>query len=87
MQPASVRFLPFPTRRLSEPLWQVVSISTRHFCPRELIRASSIAGYANILSDNKTRNRLISLYPNDPEIGGPFGTGDGVASSGLQDKR
>jgi hypothetical protein len=87
MQPASVRLLAFPTRRLSEPLWQIVSISTRHFCPRELIRASLIAGYANILWDNKTLNRLISLYPDDPEIGCPFGTDDGVASSGLQDKR
>ncbi|ORY88206.1 alpha/beta-hydrolase [Leucosporidium creatinivorum] len=32
-------------------------------------------------------NKISELYPDDPEVGCPFNTGDGVASSGLMDKR
>lgn len=35
----------------------------------------------------KQLDRISALYPDDPEVGCPFGTGDGVASSGLMDKR
>ena len=36
---------------------------------------------------NFSLDRLAELYPNDNEAGCPFFTGDGVAASGLQDKR
>jgi acetylcholinesterase len=34
-----------------------------------------------------TISKIMALYPNDPSIGCPYHTGDGVLSSGTQDKR
>ncbi|GAA6004486.1 carboxylesterase/lipase family protein [Rhodotorula paludigena] len=36
---------------------------------------------------NSTIERLLELYPNDPSVGCPYGTGDGVLPSGTHDKR
>ncbi|EIN05225.1 alpha/beta-hydrolase [Punctularia strigosozonata HHB-11173 SS5] len=36
---------------------------------------------------NESISKIMELYPNDPSIGCPYDTGDGVLSSGQQDKR
>jgi acetylcholinesterase len=36
---------------------------------------------------NDTITKLLEYYPDDALIGCPYGTGDGVLPSGLQDKR
>lgn len=36
---------------------------------------------------NSTFDRLLEAYPNNQTLGCPFNTGDGVISTGLQDKR
>ncbi|GJN93304.1 hypothetical protein Rhopal_006351-T1 [Rhodotorula paludigena] len=41
--------------------------------------------YPNLTSDSVSG--LLEYYPNDPSQGCPFNTGDGVLSTGLQDKR
>lgn len=35
---------------------------------------------------NQSINSILALYPDDPFAGCPYGTGDGVVASGLQDK-
>ncbi|GAA5994274.1 carboxylesterase/lipase family protein [Rhodotorula paludigena] len=51
------------------------------------LRAAVVRGFRNVARTNASIDRLLELYPNDNEIGCPFGTGDGVVSTGLQDKR
>ncbi|KAK4701275.1 hypothetical protein P7C70_g4958, partial [Phenoliferia sp. Uapishka_3] len=38
-----------------------------------------------LLTDN-TIEKIFSLYPDDPTLGSPYGTGDGVLATGVQDK-
>lgn len=35
---------------------------------------------------NSSLDRLLELYPNDPRIGCPYGTGDGILPTGHLDK-
>lgn len=35
---------------------------------------------------NASVEKLLELYPNDPRVGCPYGTGDGLASTGPLDK-
>lgn len=36
---------------------------------------------------NSTIDKYMDMYPNDPSLGAPINSGEGVVSSGLQDKR
>ncbi|BGP42593.1 hypothetical protein JCM10449v2_006605 [Rhodotorula kratochvilovae] len=53
------------------------------------LRAAVSRGFANLARSNASVDRLLELYPNSNlnELGCPFGTGEGVVSTGLQDKR
>ncbi|BGP42947.1 hypothetical protein JCM10449v2_006962 [Rhodotorula kratochvilovae] len=48
--------------------------------------AASLAGRYPTLQ-NSSIDKILELYPNDPLVGCPYGTGDAVLASGLQDKR
>ncbi|GAA5903990.1 hypothetical protein JCM8208_001753 [Rhodotorula glutinis] len=48
--------------------------------------AASLQAYYPKLTNSSTA-RLLELYPNDPSEGSPFGSGDGLVSTGVQDKR
>lgn len=54
---------------------------------------NSSSDFANAIAarwpqmQNSTIERLLELYPNDPSVGCPYGTGDGVLPSGTHDKR
>ncbi|KAF5392122.1 hypothetical protein D9757_003310 [Collybiopsis confluens] len=47
-----------------------------------LVTALSSSGFSNA-----SINTLLKLYPNDPTVGVPVNTGDGLLASGSQDKR
>ncbi|GAA5837353.1 hypothetical protein JCM11251_004974 [Rhodosporidiobolus azoricus] len=53
------------------------------------LRTAVAAGFANVLrgNSNGSLDALLEAYPDNNEIGCPFETGDGVVSTGLQDKR
>ncbi|BGP19130.1 hypothetical protein JCM10213v2_007217 [Rhodosporidiobolus nylandii] len=53
------------------------------------LRTAVAARYSDIISSspNASIDALVAAYPDDNEIGCPFGTGDGAVSTGLQDKR
>jgi acetylcholinesterase len=36
---------------------------------------------------NSSITKLLELYPNDPSVGCPYNTSDGILSTGRQDKR
>ncbi|GAA6039277.1 hypothetical protein JCM8097_003240 [Rhodosporidiobolus ruineniae] len=52
-------------------------------------RDEATCGFGNVFkgNSNNSLDGLLAVYPDDNEIGCPFGTGDGVVSTGLQDKR
>src|ERR1700761_1372325 len=50
-------------------------------CRRNL----STASFA--LQDQASIQKILQLYPDDPSIGVPTNTGDGLLPSGMQDKR
>ncbi|KAK4701276.1 hypothetical protein P7C70_g4959, partial [Phenoliferia sp. Uapishka_3] len=49
------------------------------------LRQALVSRY-DLLTENSI-DTILSLYPDDPSVGAPYGTGDGVLSTGLQDKR
>src|ERR1700761_1977975 len=48
-------------------------------------RNFSTASFA--LQDQASIQKILQLYPDDPSIGVPTNTGDGLLPSGMQDKR
>ncbi|KAI5476430.1 hypothetical protein MNV49_007743 [Pseudohyphozyma bogoriensis] len=51
-------------------------------------RTALTTAFANVNhAGNSTIDALVDVYPNDPEVGCPYNTGDGVLGTGLQDKR
>ncbi|EIN05256.1 alpha/beta-hydrolase [Punctularia strigosozonata HHB-11173 SS5] len=60
------------------------------FGPRGLNNETSIAEalatqYAHLSNDSISK--ILEYYPDDPSIGCPYNTGDGILSTGTQDKR
>lgn len=43
--------------------------------------------YSTLYPSNATLDKFLSIFPDDPSRGSPFGTGAGVLPTGLQDKR
>lgn len=43
--------------------------------------------YSTLYPTNATLDEFMKVFPDDPSRGCPFGTGDGVLPTGLQDKR
>ncbi|GAA6061450.1 hypothetical protein JCM10212_005653 [Sporobolomyces blumeae] len=61
------------------------SFGLRHINTTEELIQSQLINYPGLTRD--TAEKLVSLYPDEPAIGCPYNTGDGVLPTGLQDKR
>jgi acetylcholinesterase len=63
----------------------MMSFVTAHL---PVTNASRISGaYSTLYPSNSTLDQFLEVFPDDPSRGSPFGTGDGVLPTGLQDKR
>ncbi|KAK9900011.1 alpha/beta-hydrolase [Cystobasidium minutum MCA 4210] len=50
-------------------------------------RSAVARAYSTLSLSNKTIDEFLTVFPDDPSRGCPFGTGNGVLPTGLQDKR
>ena len=75
---------------------QLQSQPTMEVCASAKCRkAAAIAELTNVLNDIAdfvlldagSVQQILSIYPDDPSQGIPLNTGDGVLSTGFQDKR